>query len=314
MVDRYSHVVTELSRYSGRSVRHPTYTMICCPFHSDATPSGRVSHKVDQTSPGSFYCYGCGARASWNELAPKIGLQPWAYAPPSERYLPEMPTLEAAASDEQLDLADLPPDKTWRSIPTNLLIDIGCRLLTEPWGARRIYMPIQIGDTVQGWIKARIRKEQDKPSYINKPGRWSAEYGLFPFQYVKPVNNTIVLVEGPRDALRLLVHGIPALAILGTQSWSQTKTRVLALTGATRIVLCMDGDPAGIKAVETLRPKLRDFFEVKVFKLWGDDSPYAQVAHKTSPSKAARRLGISLWDPMSMPIKKVRELSRTVNT
>ena len=60
---------------------HEDYTMIRCPFHSDKNPSGRINHSVYSRSPGFFKCYGCGATATWNELAPLIGCTPFKSKP-----------------------------------------------------------------------------------------------------------------------------------------------------------------------------------------------------------------------------------------
>ena len=88
---------------------------------------------------------------------------------------------------------------------------------------------------------------------------------------------------------------IPAICILGTQSWSKAKLKLLAMSGADRIILMMDGDAAGKKATKLLKtglnvngeqvaPPLNEFFEVKVMKLW-----------KFSPSKE------EAYDPGNCP-------------
>jgi 5S rRNA maturation endonuclease (ribonuclease M5) len=147
----------------------------------------------------------------------------------------------------------------------------------------------------------------DKPakgkgtSYLNKKGAWSKTHALFPFdQAIRLMNElgikTIVLVEGPRDALRLIRAGIPAIAIFGTKSWSLMKVRLLQLAGVERIVLCMDGDPSGQDATDHILPTIEDGFEVKVIKLW-------VVAKKLKRDKI---------DPGNMPTGVLRRLEKMV--
>jgi len=79
--------------------------------------------------------------------------------------------------------------------------------------------------------------------------------------------STMALVEGPRDALRLLSEGIPACAILGTQSWSEKKSFLLSLAEVGRAIVITDSDRAGDKARDLLDPSLRKHFRVKHFHL-----------------------------------------------
>ena len=143
----------------------------------------------------------------------------------------------------------------------------------------------------RGYIKAQIEKPKDKaiPSYINSSGSWSLKYGLFPYDFATQMMkakelSTLVLVEGPRDALRLLKYGIPAMCIMGTQSWGAAKLRLLEFTSATRIVLMMDGDLAGRKATRMIStgldvngnqiaPPIASSFLVKTVRLWNADEP-----------------------------------------
>ncbi len=141
-------------------------------------------------------------------------------------------------------------------------------------------------------------KNKEIPTYMNAKGLWSLNKGLFPFDYSVKVMleknvSTVVLVEGPRDALRLLKAGIPAMSILGTHSWSDSKRRLLERAGVTKIVLLFDGDEAGEAATELIYPTLIDRFEVVVIPLW----------------VWAEKQGLDKEDPCSMPtflVKKVR--------
>src|SRR6185503_2323141 len=175
------------------------------------------------------------------------------------------------------------PNKKWRGIKTNLLIKMGakvCIISKDDYSYKRLWLPVHINGELRGYIKARFRKDPNFPSYINAKGKWSRTHGLFPFDPAielmrKLGSKTIVLVEGQRDALRLIAAGIPAMCILGTQSWSDTKAKLLELAGVRRLILLMDGDCAGKEATKLLKPKVSDMFKVVAIKLWAlEGSPY----------------------------------------
>lgn len=320
-------VLNQLSQYAGPTKQGSGSTFIICPFHAEKTPSGRIFHSETTKSPGYFKCYGCGEAASWDKVAPLLGLKPFKQPKPTDEYanfnlLPEGDVEEAAVEgfvNEDMELSSLPKNKVWREIKTNLLIDLGakkCRVNHPEHGLLKpkLWLPVYVNGELKGYIKARFKKHPDYPSYINAKGPWSKTHGLFPYDYSvklakKLKSKTVVLVEGQRDALRLIQIGIPAMCILGTQSWSDTKGKILELAGFERIVLMMDGDCAGIAATELLKPKLKALFEVKVIKLWSiKGSPYIQFKNKDEPSKAAKNAGVSLWDPGNCPDWIIRKI------
>jgi hypothetical protein len=224
------------------------------------------------------------------------------------------PVESAIPEEPGFDFRSLPKNKVWREIATNLLIDIGCKRIRQ-YDEPFIYMPVNVRGEERGYIRARLRKKKDKPSYLNKAGKWSERYGLFPYDYtVRDKPSCIVLVEGPRDALRLLLLGIPAIAILGTQSWSKRKAQLLELSGAEHVILCFDGDDAGLGAEKLVLPSLKPLLDVHLFDLRGKDSPYWKFRNEDEPSKAAKLEGVELWDPGSMPMKKVNQLKRLIRT
>lgn len=284
---KLAFVLSQLAQYHGLQKKLSTSTMVVCPFHGDKDPSGRIYHSSTSRSPGFFRCFGCGHKATWDEVAPKLGLKPFKKPKPQDEYAVELKfdLLEDLEDDQkgQLRLGGrVPANKSWRGISTNLLRQIDARLcqmyypdtkfLTEKY----IYLPCTVKGRERGFIRARFKKVKDKPSYLNSPGPWSSKYGLFPYDLAVKVmkettRNLVVLVEGPRDALRLLSLGIPAMCILGTQSWSEAKTRILELSGADIVVLFMDGDKAGRKAIAMLKNVLTGFFDIKVQRLPVDD-------------------------------------------
>jgi 5S rRNA maturation endonuclease (ribonuclease M5) len=214
----------------------------------------------------------------------------------------------------------VPRNKLWRSISTNLLIELQGRVCVkwlddyDRWASTKfLYFPVQINGETRGYFRARMRKSEDPktPSYLlakSTPGsNWSKRWGLWPFDHsiklMKKVGTTtMVLVEGQRDALRLITNGIPAVCIFGTQSWSRHKPQLMELAGVERVVSLFDGDDAGIKATDNTEDDLRRLFDLKIVKLWSvKGSPYKRFAHLPEPSKAAKEAGVSLWDPGNCP-------------
>lgn len=307
MSNRYEHVLNQLANLPNKKVVGDS-TFILCPFHSERTPSGRIYHSPLSKSPGNFKCYGCGKSAHWNEVATALNLQKFGWSKPIERTPHDLtPRTEEDVQHTQV-LEPLPTGKMWRGFKTSFLTRIGCSL-TYRYSTPYLYMPVIVGEHTRGYVLGRLQKVKGLISYINAPGGWSKDYGLFPFHYVAGLQpETVVLVEGPRDAMRLLAEGIPALAILGTQSWSDRKTRTLELLGCRRVILCLDGDPAGIEGAAKIAEYCKSMFDTSIFSLAGKGSPYWPYRKEDDPKKAADRDGVQLWDAFTMPDEKIEEL------
>lgn len=312
---RLDFILNQLDRYTGQKKRVGDSTFVTCPYHSERTPSFRIFHSSASKSPGFGKCYGCGQTAKWDELAPKLGLQPFTYVPPTQQFARPILREEKEGSPKvTYTYSRLPEGKSWRGISTALLHDLGGKKALSSYGKVFIYLPVFIKGNLRGHITARMKKEDGRPSYINSSGKWSERYGLFPYDHaVRNRPKVVVLVEGPRDALRLLSYGIPAIAILGTQSWSETKSKLVEMTGAETVILAFDGDDAGLRAIELVRPLLSKLVKVKVFSLTAEDSPYWEFKDDDEPSKAAKQQGVELWDPCSMPLKKVKDLKALID-
>lgn len=325
-------VKSQLAHYSGIKKESATTVMIQCPFHSDRTPSGAINIG-EKYPPGRFSCFGCKHVATWNELAVKLGLKPFGRDKPKDEHANGLVMAPLYLDNEydgykkdKLRFYNLPPNKKWRGIPTNLLIELNGRLCQRwfpeygTWGTTKfIYFPVDIFDETRGYFLARLRKdtsEKKLPSYLlaktNGDIGWSITYGLWPFNYAIEkmkflnnkygISNRICLVEGQRDALRLLLNGIPAVCIFGTKSWSDKKSHLLEIGGVERIYTMFDGDCAGIEATEKIVPRLEPYFETISFKLWNTpNSPYYKYRKYPEPTKKAKEHNIELWDPGNIP-------------
>ena len=77
---------------------------------------------------------------------------------------------------------------------------------------------------------------------------------------------TIVLVEGFWSVLRLHVHAIPAVALMGL-SISDAQIRLLSKGGIGSVLLMLDGDKEGKAASEVILPKLASHFFTRLICL-----------------------------------------------
>ncbi len=305
-MDRVAHVLSQMGRYGGQKIQHSDYTFILCPYHSEKTPSGRVFHTPSR-SPGYFKCYGCGASKSWNELATDIGLEPFIKPnPKKDEYAMTLSSFKERDDKEpEYSLEEL-PKKKWRSIPSKLLRDLGAKQMVLGYGQPMVWLPVYIGGRLRGYVRSYWKKPKVGPSHMNKSGQWSKKYGLFPFDFALEMmqeqgHKTMAIVEGPRDALRLLQYKIPAVSILGTQSWTPQKALLFETYGVSTVVVIMDGDPAGIEATK----KARSFLEgqinrIRSFKLWKvQGNPYPMWKRLPNDEQKARKG--ELWDPGNCP-------------
>ena len=346
--DIASHIKSELGKLPSDEVRaHEQYSFVRCPFHMERTPSLRVKHSSYALKTGSYKCFGCAKYGGWNELADALNLErfeskgefPDGKIPEfnAERYdqnllaefnegvveqskkeVLEFFSLRDEAAVEESGLTD----NKWRGYDLVFLRkNIKAKLVKKNNYRWYMYLPVLVSGKEVGHIKAQIHKPKDKgiPSYINASGSWSLTKGLFPLDYAHKLMlelnvSSIVLVEGPRDALRLCSLGIPCVAILGTHSWSDRKTALLSYAGVERVIPCFDGDNAGkiasrlivhgervledktISSVSGFEP-INTAFEVKEIKLWNVPVPEDHPEDKLDPGNM----------PMSL-VKKIKKL------
>jgi hypothetical protein len=118
---------------------------------------------------------------------------------------------------------------------------------------------------VFGEIRGGVRCAYDDKVYLNLRGEWRQEYGLLFFDQAVNCNRFfshpfVVVCEGVRDALRFVVNGIPAVALLGTQGWTKAKSNLLMLASPRdpieEVYLCLDSDRAGRVAARVLTTTL----------------------------------------------------------
>ncbi len=301
----------ELRSLTIRKTVNKDGAMLVCPFHTDRTPSGGVCLDVLETKAplGWYRCFGCGVSVPWNELALKLGMKRFGknlgkksddYLDPSnykDLLFEEKDTVETL--DEQIYKLEFMPfqfDK-WRGFDTPFLESYGAKYCyDDDKGEFYVWFPVNVLGKLRGFVKAVIKKTKGGISYLNSKGKWSEKYGLIFFDESKHLAETLgvktlVLCEGPRDALRCIKHGIPAVAVLGALNWTDTKREKLEVAGYEKIILFFDGDAAGRKANKRIKENLKGYFETKQISLW-----------KTNPGE----------DPFSCDIEFLNRIKRNL--
>ena len=285
-------IQNEVKKIPGLKKQQDGSIWVCCPFHREKTPSCVINANPNKITNrgklplGTFNCFGCPAKGSWNVLAEKAGLAKLGGYSEDKIFVTRYNagdvavlrnnllsqqelTLEALLEEMHIELYyDVLPIDSWRTISGKILSKVGAKFYHDQQeDTSMLLLPVVVGGDYVGGIRCRMEKEEGKTSYINKKGPWIKESGLFPYDYVVSQNpKDIVLVEGPRDSLRMNAQGIPTLSIMGTQTWSDEKCDLLLSTGADRIIVFMDGDKPGVSATNKIKKSLKNKVDLKVIK------------------------------------------------
>lgn len=269
-----SHVLNEIKKISGPKRNGKKYIDVVCPFHNDHSPSCgiRVSQPASYAPIGSFKCLSCGASGGWNKIASRLGLQKLDYSKMYDTKInfdvsafDKLLAVQQDLNEEELEKklhvtkSESWPDKEWRGFDPKIIQRLDGKLVECSYKNRieqKLLFPVRVNDRLVGGFVAVLEKEKGKkkPSYLNMQGQWSKTQGLFPYDYVRGLltkrkkrgeNLYVVLVEGPRDALRLIKLGIPALCLFGTNGISEQKCSLIAALDVNIVWVLGDGDEAG---------------------------------------------------------------------
>lgn len=280
---------------------------------------------------GIAECFACKEKWTFDEVAEATGLEPYQRDPMRPLKSSVVMTNLPEPDDNPLELFDrealkdyrcerLPRDRKWRGIPTNLLIACGCKVMIHrQFGYRNVYMPTLINGELRGYTSARMQKEEGKPSYIHASGPWSKLDGLFPYDFAIAMmkrlgTDRMLVVEGQRDALRLLMNRIPAMCMFGTNSWTDNKSILLNAGGVSNLIPMMDGDDAGIGATDVVVASAAKYMDVSPIRLWrtpGNPYPEYAAAVKAGNMELAAQLKKTLWDPGCCPQGIIEKVKRT---
>jgi hypothetical protein len=190
---------------------------------------------------------------------------------------------------------------SWRGFEGSFLKSLGALTAVSYWDSVEMILPIKVMGTLRGAVLAYSDKPDKGPSYINSPGKWTGDFGLFPYDFVFEMclNSdypTVFLVEGPRDAMRYLREGYPALAVLGASSFTAKKADLLSRLRTKTLALVPDNDLGG----ETFAARV-----IKTFDDFANCSALPVNIEVINLPKSKRKI-----DPYSMSEKMFKSTCR----
>lgn len=272
--------LTQLESKCPEVVVKGRFFEMLCPFHADSNiGSFGVNRQL-----GFYKCFSCGAKGPWNRLAEHLGMEKLAVrggesASSSMQDVKDDMTraLRKAGVDDPNKRREKknrpivkpwPRNKGWRAVRGRVLSKLGCiQVVDLQHNTLRIGLPVRnLGGELLGYTCRALDPEDAEPKYTplaaDRTG-WRkkelpATEALFLVERALEEDwEYAILVEGPYDALRLYALGVPALAILGTNSWTPQKAAILAGLGLKAIVVLMDNDDSGREAQDRIVDDLR---------------------------------------------------------
>ncbi len=231
------------------------------PEHEDSNPSMRV----DRVS-GIYHCFSCGTKGN---LFKHFGLLTNTVPLKIAKLKEKIKELKMSNMGLEQLPNSIPYTRSFRGISTDTLKRFEAFYTSIPEMEDRIIFPIKdiTGKTVV--YVGRHTLSNGNPRYMNYPR--GVQIPLYPPCAPKGYS-TIVLVEGLFDMLNCVDNGIEnVVACFGTNTLqSNTKMKLLPYKaqGVTKIFIMFDGDEAGDKAANTLKPLIEaEGFLVEIIKL-----------------------------------------------
>jgi len=325
-------IVRELEKYPGpRKAGSNGWLNVVCPFHDDSSPS--LGIRIAEPSLGVYNCFSCPAKGYWNTFAEKVGLEQIKDWNKSEDVDAEA-VISAGLDDTLLGSKGLTfkqvikgfrvPEATlwpegidWRGFPGSFMRKLGAHIVLDTYAdSIGAILPVKVAGKVRGGVKAAFIKDENNKralSYITSSGQWVQDYGLFPYVYARSLIRKndlgfIVLCEGPRDAMRLCLNGIPAVAVLGAKNITRRKIILAMGAGADVIYAMPDNDSGGRAMAKTVKALCKEigvpFKSIKLPRDLGDDGKIIKMDPGNAPRKIIRQLCRHLHDKHGLPIPK----------
>lgn len=287
MADDISNVEiiqSALSQYIGQQQHTNGGVMICCPFHSDRSPSLGINLNPnnDRVPLGFWNCLGCEEKGPWNKLAEKMGwpqIKAWNTLADQNIIAIDNRTEDAllGTNDGLKQLIKRlnnpayqpwPAGLIWRGYSGSMIQRLKGLMLgtSKQVNDITLLLPVYVNGEIRGGVEAMLQRQQKTEnkrasSYLTTPGEWAKDYGLLQYDLVVSMLRTsgyrfVILVEGPRDMMRLIRWGIPAMAILGAKVFSEKKARLVAALPVDTIYVLPDNDQGGKMMWKTVKQAL----------------------------------------------------------
>lgn len=282
---------------------------IHCPFHTDSNPSLNVALGHPKLPPGSFKCFSCGEKGTWNKLAERLKLKTYHDGDLAKYYdkskgfdddpfadLSKEINRTTAGSDQlwvKAGTEELPMDFSWRGLPREFWIDLG---FSYYWDYRKdqfyLYLPMTMYGKYIGYTLAAMTPDPNNgvPKYQTFA---QTEFALLNYDSLIP-NSTILIVEGHFDTWRMISKKFNCTGMIGTENWSKYKTASIKAKLPKRVIVCTDGDQAGYKAGNMLN---------ELFTAEGIDTVYYKLPEFPKPNAL---------DPGNMPDEYIEDLRRYI--
>lgn len=258
------------------------------PQHAQTGRTPPVSVFRSRRGEQRWRCHGCGAggtaldlvmavarcdvRVAFDILARRSGTQPELAQPAQRpvaalaRVLPGPDFAEyVTRCAERLWQRDGGLARAWlmdeRALPPEVLranavgADPGPNRQPRPLGVPRagpcVVLPvIEHGRPVYAQLR-RLRPRPDQSKYLNVSGSLATNPKVARYRPVEQRRDSILVTEGPIDALSAAAAGYRAVAVLGATTADATvATHLASMQG--RLVLAFDADPAGTAGTERL--------------------------------------------------------------
>lgn len=276
VIDDLSLVLEEIESYGGYQKEMGGNRHVLCPFHDENSPSCSINLSREADVPiGSFWCFGCGEHGGWNKFAAKTNLKTvkkW------QRFESNTDGGAMRFSKREIELMGLnnmtiqrlfdevgnmvipwPKEREWRSYSGKLVHRVGGYCFNdsrrgEMYGNQRdgelmLVLPVYTNGRYRGGVRAFFEKQKNGLSYLTTNGDWVKSYGLLGYDYMNKRSLwgclAIVLVEGPRDFLRMAKNKIPCCGILGANMMDAKKMQLILALGVKKIFTMPDNDSAG---------------------------------------------------------------------
>ena len=232
------------------------------PEHDDSNPSFRI----DRVS-GVAHCFSCGFKTNiFKFFGVFTNPVPIRIAALKEK----LAELKTSSTGLDLPSGHTPYTKQFRGISPQTLRHFGAFYTTQVEKLQdRIVFPIKdITGKITVFV-ARHTMSNGNPRYVNYPS--GVRIPVFP-SYLPSGYKSMVLVEGIFDMLNLYDNGLEnVVAVFGTNTLqNETKAKLLPFKaqGITHIYLLFDGDEAGRKASQQVKPLIeQEGFIVEVINL-----------------------------------------------
>lgn len=281
-MNKLDFIKNELTRIpnSNKKIRDNNIVVLC-PFHKDTDPSFSIS--IDDRSRkvplGYGRCWSCSAKGGWNTFAEKLGLKKFGKGELSDEYMKKLDDKDKdnlLGKNTVLNLDQITEEfkcyisypiteeNKWRGFSGKFLKKFSIHVSVDEFGKDCVLVPVYNNHEIVGAVKAFSKKSKNKKitSYLNYPGPWIKEYGIFPYDYVSKIIkkknfNFVIICEGMRDALSLILLGMPAVCIFGTQTWTDKKLNQIKALGIDTLVIMMDAGKSGISSTNLILEKTK---------------------------------------------------------